>query len=96
MDNIHDMPDWEKLFPTGRILSEYGDPMTASGMSSVIRERVHPCSWENRYWNGISESEFHARNGSERGPNGMLRHKLGDHCIKHGEGPWDCITGEFS
>lgn len=30
------------------------------------------------------------------GPNNLLRCRLGDGCIKHGEGTWDCVVGEFS
>ena len=35
--------------------------------------------------------------GRESGPNGLLRHKVdGIHCVKNGEGTWDCLIGEFS
>lgn len=45
----------------------------------------------------INEEDFHKCNQSERGPNGLLRHKIdGKHCISHGQGTWDCIVGEFS
>jgi hypothetical protein len=41
--------------------------------------------------------QFHQMNHSEKGPKGLLRHKIeGGHCIKHGVGTWDCILGEFS
>ena len=30
------------------------------------------------------------------GPNGLLRHRIGEHCIGHGDGTWDLIRGEFS
>ena len=44
-----------------------------------------------------SEAEFHRFNHSERGPNGLLRHRLdGHHCIGHGPGTYDYITGDFS
>ena len=36
-------------------------------------------------------------NYAEPGPNGLVRAKInGVHCIGHGEGTWDYITGEFS
>lgn len=31
-----------------------------------------------------------------RGPMGLLRHKIGPHCIAHGAGTWDLIPGKFS
>ena len=44
-----------------------------------------------------SEAEFHANNGSERGPKGLLRHRIdGVHCVGQGSGTWDYIAGEFS
>ena len=33
---------------------------------------------------------------TDRGPNGLFRHPIGDGCLKHGEGTWDCIDWEFS
>jgi hypothetical protein len=44
-----------------------------------------------------SEADFHRSNHSERGPNGLLRHRIdGSHCIGHGPGPYDYIVGDFS
>jgi len=44
-----------------------------------------------------TEADFHRENHSEPGPNNLVRHKIDDvHCIGHGEGTWDLITGEFS
>jgi hypothetical protein len=44
-----------------------------------------------------SEASFHRSNGSERGPNGLLRHRVdGHHCIGHGPGTYDYIAGDFS
>jgi hypothetical protein len=43
-----------------------------------------------------SEADFHASNHSERGPCGLLRHRIdGVHCIGHGAGTWDLIQGHF-
>ena len=42
-----------------------------------------------------SWDEFHRRNNSEKGPVGLLRHRLDSRCIGHG-GTWDLIIGEFS
>lgn len=44
-----------------------------------------------------SEEHFHRSNGSKRGPNGLLRHRVdGRHCVANGSGTWDCILGDFS
>ena len=44
-----------------------------------------------------SWEEFHRRNNSEIGPNGLLRHKVtGNHCVGHGDGTYDYIKGVFS
>ena len=44
-----------------------------------------------------SEEHFHRSNHSERGPNGLLRHRIdGHHCIGHGPGTYDYIIGDFS
>lgn len=44
-----------------------------------------------------SEADFHAKNGSQRGPRGLLRHRVdGVHCVGQGSGTWDYIAGEFS
>lgn len=44
-----------------------------------------------------SEADFHASNGSQRGPKGLLRHRVdGVHCVGQGSGTWDLIAGEFS
>lgn len=44
-----------------------------------------------------SEAHFHSSSNSQRGPNGLLRHRVdGVHCVGHGEGTWDYIAGEFS
>jgi hypothetical protein len=44
-----------------------------------------------------SEEYFHRSNHSERGPNGLLRHRIdGHHCIGHGFVTYDYIAGDFS
>lgn len=41
-DGINDLPDWEKLFSTGRIYDEYGATLTPTEMLARITERSHP------------------------------------------------------
>ena len=98
---INDWPDWERELASGawKIEDEYGDPIPLD----TLRERVASRNWsewdEKDFTVGghyRDEADFHHANQSERGPNGLLRHRIGDHCIKHGAGTWDCIRGEFS
>lgn len=99
-DGINDLDDWLPLF-AGEIRDEYGSLIDAFEMRKKITQRS--CSsWESRKWGEPypwcypTEADFHERNNSERGPNGLARHKLSDHCIKHGAGTWDCIVGDYS
>ncbi len=38
---------------------------------------------------------FLDRNYAIEGPNGLVRHRIGNGCISHGTGTWDCIVGDF-
>ena len=103
---INDWLDWERELASGawKIVDEYGDEWELSELRKYVTERK---GREDRFSDlggtvhGYhSEDEFHRRNHSERGPNGLLRHQIKPEtwtygCVKHGEGTWDCITGEF-
>ena len=95
---IRDLGDWTERWaqPGTKIVDEYGDTQTPARMLSIVTER----SWNNtkKWWMGYAdEADFHRQNHSESGPNGLLRHRIdGQSCIKHGEGTWDCLLGEFS
>ncbi len=98
---IHTLEDWQKLWeqPQAIIKNEYGEIVSPKQMLEWITGRQGRAQWKGGwsfepYYS--SESEFHERNNSERGPNGLLRHRLGRYCVAHGEGTWDYITGEFS
>ena len=95
--DIHDLDDWLPLLDTGQIVNEYGDEVTVPELLDVITNR-HWADWEQRNWELFyrHEAHFHERNHSERGPNGLLRHQIGRHCVKHGAGTWDCLIGYFS
>ncbi len=95
-DGIHDLSDWLKLIdaPHATIYDEYGGPVTPEQMRDAITKREgvrrsKPFGYES--W-----KQLHEQNYSEPGPKELLRHKVGKYCLKHGEGTWDCITGEFS
>lgn len=87
---INDLEDWIALWsaPGAHIKDEYGDSITAAQMLSRITERAG-----RHVENDLFDYD---RNRAEPGPKGLVRHQIGPHCVKHGEGTWDCIKGEFS
>ncbi len=100
---LHDLEDWTARFQTGEIRDEYGTQIEPGLMLKTITERTWTKrDWESEWWSvpGFysyqSESDFHDKNHSERGPNGLLRHRIGPHCVKHGAGTWDCMPGAFA
>ena len=102
-DGINTLDDWRRLWsaPGAYIRDEYGREVPAADMEDWITKRGRERDWSDpRWWSGpfgySSEAEFHARNNSQRGPNGLLRHQIGPYCVGHGEGTWDYMTGEFS
>ena len=86
-DGIHTLDDWKNLFsiPHSRITDEYGRHVTEEDILRIITERRGYSkyrddtdeSWE-RWANSLpnyytSEEDYHRKNHSERGPNGLLR-----------------------
>lgn len=99
-DGINSLDDWIARFnrPGSTITDEYGRTVTPDEMLDIIRNR----SWRERAPNSpppgyLSMSHFYERNDAEPGPNGLLRHRIDGygHCIAHGDGTWDYITGKF-
>ena len=88
---INDLEDWEHLWRKNGsfIEDEYGQRVPADIMLDKIVNRSGECD------NQWSKKDYQ-QNYAEPGPHGLARHILGYHCIKHGEGTWDCIIGEFS
>ena len=91
-DYPQNLREWEALFnnPDYHIEDEYGDELTVNEMMDKITKRSHPHpnTWDNYKLD---------LNSAEPGPNNLVRHKVdGRHCIGHGDGTWDYITGEFS
>jgi hypothetical protein len=98
---IHTLDDWGAIWANGTIFDEYGDELTRLEMLAVITTgRSSTKDWDSRWASNsgyFSEEAFHRSNHSERGPNGLLRHRIdGSHCIGHGPGPYDYIVGDFS
>ena len=91
-DFPHTLLDWQVLFSNKdcHIEDEYGDKLTVDEMMDEITKRSHP---NPNSWDDYRLED----NGAEPGPNNLVRHKVdGRHCIGHGDGTWDYITGEFS
>lgn len=99
-EEIGSLDDWEALFrrPGATIRDECGRVLSADEMLARIRNRGGRPFDDRTEWMGYrDEADFHAKNHSERGPNGLLRRRLmGGHVISHGDGTWDCCIGEFS
>ncbi len=91
---IETLADVMGLARTGHIKDEYGHPISCEEMLQTITGRS---SEMQRIPDGYSSwVNFHKQNFSEEGPNGLLRHQIGQNCIGHGAGTWDLISGEFS
>lgn len=81
---ITSLEDWRKAWSRDgwRIVNEYKDPVHPDDMLQMVTRRQGS-------GRGFSRDAV-------RGPNGLLRNRIdGRHCIGHGEGTWDLITGEF-
>lgn len=96
-EGINELADWIKLWstPGSRIEDEYGDVVTTDEMLAAITDR---CSMVKKRvpYGYTSLEEFHRRNDSQDGPNGLFRSRIGSRCIGHGIGTYDLIVGEFS
>jgi hypothetical protein len=101
-EGINTLDDWRRLWAAhgAYIRDEYDERVSIADMELIITARR--CGWGD--WNDTewrppyyeNERDFHDKNQSERGPNGLLRHRIGRYCVSHGNGTWDCIVGEFS
>lgn len=99
---INTLEDWIDRFNRGGsyIRDEYGDDVSVDEMIRIITQRgkLRKTDWEVIQRTGWykSEEHFHANNHSENGPFNLLRYRIGDICVGHGEGTWDYLKGEFS
>ena len=90
--------EWIELLskPNVQIVDEYKEPWLLEDFIPIVTDR----SWRakrtvlpDRYH---SWSDYYNQNHAVPGPNNLLRHRLGEHCIAHGKGTWDLIVGGFS
>lgn len=93
---LNSLDDWKRAWSADGcvIVDEYGSEISPAEMEDIIcnrkrRETVCPPGY-------LDWAHFHAINFSESGPNGLVRHQIGRHCIGHGDGAYDLMPGEFS
>jgi hypothetical protein len=83
--------EWQALLmkPSTYIQNEEREVVTVKEMLETITKRAwrrdRPMPYEDM-----------RKNHAVPGPNGLLRHQVGEHCIAHGDGTYDYIRGSFS
>lgn len=100
---LNTLEDWIKLWSKPGVFTndEYGRPISIEDLhkkitvrKSVRKDGSDP--WESLPMGYSDWNHFHRSNQSEKGPDGLLRHRIdGVHCVGHGEGTYDYIQGEF-
>lgn len=99
----HDFNQWIGLMEDlvenrrARIEDERTSNLTVVEMRNIIVKRswTRAATYPNDFYR--SAEDFHRKNQSQPGPNGLVRAKIdGVHCVGHGDGTWDNIVGDFS
>lgn len=90
-EGINSLEDWKERWnvPGSLIEDEYGAHITKTDLLSTITER----EWRRAEPRSAS---YLATNDAEDGPKGLMRHRIGRHCVGHGDGTWDLMPGNFS
>ena len=91
---INNLEDWKRVFKQGveigyHIENEYGDEISIDSMLSEITDRGRN---NGRKWS-FQDLE---RNYAEEGKNNLVRYKIRDGVVGHGEGTWDYLDCDFS
>lgn len=91
-EGINCLDDWEQRFrvPGSVIKDEYGSEITVEEMMETILNRARD---EKIGW---TAQDYRMNHAVPDYKNNLIRHKIGRHCISHGEGTYDLMTGEFS
>jgi hypothetical protein len=97
---IKNLEDILSFIKNKEIIDEYSRQVSVDDFIDIVTNR----SWHNNPANyDFSRNEWYKTlddflriNNAELGPNNLLRHKIGNFCIKHGEGTYDYIVGDFS
>lgn len=95
-EEIKTMDDWLVLFDDekNKIFDEYNREVSVDDMKSIILDREGCRLVPHSFYATIEY--FYEKNNAEPGPNNLTRSKIGGHCVGHGDGTYDLITGEFS
>ena len=104
---ITSLDDWKRMWAQHNedvytVRDGYGGRILSGTMDAIIEHRAFSLGWHLRFSSSDcdEEAKFHAENSSERGPNNLLRLRIGKgrfrHCVGHGEGTWDYIKGDAS
>ena len=105
---IHTWGDvlYEALQATGKggwIKDEYGTEVEIDMFVDIVTERSSHYTIEhniaiatayNIWYKDVAD--FLRKKEAVAGPNNLLRHKIDQYCVGHGEGTYDYIVGEFS
>ena len=96
---INNLDDVVRLFLLNEIVDEYDKSVLGSKMLQIIIKRKGYADFSKPYPTEDYKSweDFFLKNQAEPGPDGLLRHKVGNGlCIGHGDGPYDYMIGDFS
>ena len=95
-NNINSLDDWIKLWsiPYTTIINEYDKVITPEEMLDTITNRSWPREGGPHPY--VSWDEFHVKNHSEPGLNGLAAHKgYGEFKAIRTDGTYDLMTGYF-
>ena len=94
-DGINTLEDWKHHLKGNQIFNEYGENIDYCELIDVITMRGRNEKWEEKPFGYDNWNDFHEQNGSQKGKNGLLQHKIDGYCIGNGDGTYDYIIGEF-
>ena len=97
---INTLADWEEKFKVvnSNIIDEEDRVISVPEMLSIIKDRRGNINLEEKPFLSFhykSFEDFLYKNSAERGHCNLLRHRIGNFCVKHGEGTYDYIIGDF-
>lgn len=91
-----DLDGWIELFhvPGSYIVDEYGQTIAPDEIIKIIKGRRFKS--REKQMTDVEWRNYLNRNHATEGPNNLLRHKIGNLCVGHGQGTWDYLIGWFS
>lgn len=94
---LNSLADWEARWTAGGTITADGHTILPAEMKKIITERQGmPFDKEGRWRAYGSETDFHASNRSQRGPNGLLRGRpTHDYHVVAGDGTYDMIERDW-